>query len=85
LPVRTQFRYSAVPGGVDPFQILKSDKIDLYFQDDFKVSDQLKVTMGIRATRVSFQDTALENPIVTGLTLLAQSLIQVTCQTLSIF
>ena len=68
LPVRTQFRYSAVPGGVDPFQILKSDKIDLYFQDDFKVSDQLKVTMGIRATRVSFQDTALENPIVTGLT-----------------
>ena len=68
LPVRTQFRYSAVPGGVDPFQILKSDKIDLYFQDDFKVSDQLKVTMGIRATRVSFQDTALENPIVTSLT-----------------
>jgi hypothetical protein len=41
----------------------------LYFQDDFKVSDQLKVTMGIRATGF-FQDTALENPIVTGLTLL---------------
>ena len=68
LPVRTQFRYSALPGGAEPLQILKSDKIDLYFQDDFKVSDQLKVTMGIRATRVSFQDTALENPIVTGLT-----------------
>ena len=68
LPVRTQFRYSALPGGVEPLQILKSDKIDLYFQDDFKVSDQLKVTMGVRATRVSFQDTAIENPIVTGLT-----------------
>jgi hypothetical protein len=39
---------------VDPFQILKSDKIDLYFQDDFKVN-QLKVTMGIRATGVSFK------------------------------
>jgi hypothetical protein len=38
----------------------------LYFQDDFKVSDQLKVTMGIRATEFLFQDTALENPIVTG-------------------
>ena len=68
LPVRTQFRYSALPGGADPLQILKSDKIDLYFQDDYKVSDQLKVTIGIRGTRVSFQDTALENPIVNGLT-----------------
>ena len=68
LPVRTQFRYSALPGGADPLQILKSDKIDLYFQDDYKVSDQLKVTIGIRGTRVSFQDTALENSIVTGLT-----------------
>jgi hypothetical protein len=44
LPVRTQFRYSALPGAVEPLQILKSDKIDIYFQDDFKVSDhQLKV------------------------------------------
>ena len=25
LPVRAQFRYSAVPGGVDPFQVLKSE------------------------------------------------------------
>jgi hypothetical protein len=41
LPVRTQFRYSALPGAVEPLQILKSDKIDIYFQDDFKVSDQL--------------------------------------------
>jgi hypothetical protein len=43
LPVRTQFRYSALPGAVEPLQILKSDKIDIYFQDDFKVSDQLKL------------------------------------------
>jgi hypothetical protein len=57
LPVRTQFRYSAVPGGVEPLQILKSDKIDLYFQDDFKVSDQLKVTMGIRAGESFFCKT----------------------------
>ena len=68
LPVRTQFRYSALPGAVEPLQLLKSDKIDLYFQDDFKVSDQLKVTFGLRGSRVSFVDTALENPIVNGLT-----------------
>ncbi|MBB1194176.1 carboxypeptidase regulatory-like domain-containing protein [Flavobacterium sp. SOK18b] len=67
LPVRTQFRYSALPGGADPLQILKSDKIDLYFQDDFKVNDQLKVTFGLRGTRVSFVDTALENPLVNTL------------------
>jgi hypothetical protein len=68
LPVRTQFRYSALPGAVEPLQILKSDKIDIYFQDDFKVSDQLKVTFGLRGSRVSFVDTALENPVVTNLT-----------------
>jgi hypothetical protein len=68
LPVRTQFRYSALPGGAEPLQILKSDKIDLYFQDDFKVNDQLKVTIGLRGTRVSFVDTALENPVVNDLT-----------------
>jgi hypothetical protein len=67
LPVRTQFRYSALPGAVEPLQILKSDKIDIYFQDDFKVSDQLKVTFGLRGSRVSFVDTALENPVVTNL------------------
>lgn len=68
LPVRTQFRYSALPGAVEPLQILKSDKIDVYFQDDFKVNDQLKFTIGLRGSRVSFVDTALENPVVTDLT-----------------
>jgi hypothetical protein len=68
LPVRTQFRYSALPGAVEPLQILKSDKIDLYFQDEFKVNDQLKLTYGLRGTRVSFVDTALENPVVNDLT-----------------
>jgi hypothetical protein len=58
LPVRTQFRYSALPGAVEPLQILKSDKIDIYFQDDFKVSDQLRVTFGLRGSRVSFVNTA---------------------------
>ena len=68
LPVRTQFRYSALPGAVEPLQELKSDKIDLYFQDEFKVSDQLKITYGLRGSRISFVDTALENPVVNGLT-----------------
>jgi hypothetical protein len=67
LPVRTQFRYSALPGGVEPLQVLKSDKIDVYVQDEIKVSDQLKLTVGVRATRVSFENTAIENPAVTNM------------------
>ncbi|CAN1495790.1 Carboxypeptidase regulatory-like domain containing protein [Flavobacteriaceae bacterium] len=68
LPVRTQFRYSALPGGAEPLQVMESNKIDLYIQDDFKVTDDLKITYGIRATAVSFKDTALENPAVTAMT-----------------
>ena len=68
LPSRFQYRYSALPGNAEPLQVLKSNKIDLYLQDEYKVDDQLKLTYGIRATRLSFENTALENPAVTALT-----------------
>lgn len=68
LPSRFQFRYSALPGGVEPLQIMKSDKIDLYAQDEVKVYDNFKMTFGLRVSRISFSDTALENPAVTAMT-----------------
>ena len=68
LPSRFQFRYSALPGGEDPMQVLKYNKFDLYAQDEIKVSDRLRITAGIRATMVSFEDTALENPLVNTFT-----------------
>jgi hypothetical protein len=68
LPVKTQFRYSALPGGADPLQIVESNKLDLYLQDDYKVNDQFKVIFGIRATSVFMKNTALENPAVTAMT-----------------
>jgi Carboxypeptidase regulatory-like domain len=68
LPLAFQYRYSALPGGVEPLQILKSNKIDLYFQDEYKVLENLKLTFGIRASRTSFENTALENPVITPLT-----------------
>jgi len=68
LPSRFQFRYSALPGGAEPMQVLKSNKIDLYAQDEYKVASNLKLTYGLRATAVSFEDTALENPAVTAMT-----------------
>lgn len=68
LPARFQYRYSALPGGAEPLQTLKSDKIDVYFQDEFKVNEQLRLTAGLRATAVSFENTALENPLVNAMT-----------------
>lgn len=67
-PARFQYRYSALPGGKDPMQVLKSNKIDLYAQDEMKLSDRFKLTIGLRASRVWFADTALENPTVTAMT-----------------
>jgi Carboxypeptidase regulatory-like domain len=68
LPIRTQYKYSLLPGKADPLQVLKSNKFDLYAQDEYKVDSQLKLTYGIRATAISFSDTALENPAVTAMT-----------------
>lgn len=68
LPIRFQYRYSALPGGAEPLQIIKSNKFDVYFQDDFKIVENFKVSIGLRATGISFENTAIENPVVTGQT-----------------
>jgi hypothetical protein len=67
-PARFQFRYSALPGAIEPMQTLKSDRLDLYVQDEFDVTNDLKLTFGIRANIVGFENTALENPAVTSMT-----------------
>ena len=66
-PNRFQYRYSAIEGGNDPYQQLKSNKIDLYIQDEYVISDKFKLTAGIRASMIDFKDTALENPAVNTL------------------
>lgn len=68
MPNKVQFKYSALPGGVEPMQILKSNKLDLYAQDEMKLSDKFKLTVGLRASRIWYADTALENPTVTAMT-----------------
>lgn len=67
-PARFQFKYSALPGGEEPMQVMKSNKLDLYAQDEMTLSDRFKLTVGLRATRVWYADTALENPTVTAMT-----------------
>jgi hypothetical protein len=62
-----EYRYSALPGGAEPLQVLKANKFDLYAQDEFQVSKKLKVTYGIRGGMINFGTTAIENPAVTAM------------------
>ena len=68
VPSRFQFRYSALPGAIEPMQTLKTDRLDVYAQDEFQATENLKFTFGLRAAIVSFEQTALENPAVSALT-----------------
>ena len=70
-PSRFQFRYSALPGAVEPMQTLESDRLDLYLQDEYNATENLKLTFGIRANIIGFEQTALENPAVTAMTFAA--------------
>ena len=64
IPARFQLRYSALPGGADVEQILKSDKLDFYIQDEIKFNNRFKMTLGLRASMINFENTAITNPTV---------------------
>jgi len=68
LPARFQFRYSALPDAAQPMQVLKTTRWDFYVQDQYNVSEKLKVTVGLRNALVSFEQTSLENPAITAMT-----------------
>jgi hypothetical protein len=68
VPARFQFRYSALPGAVEPMQTLESNRLDLYLQDEYAATENLKLTFGLRANVIGFEQTALENPAVTAMT-----------------
>jgi len=68
LPARFQLRYSALPGAVEPMQTLRSYRTDLYFQDEYAATKDLKLTFGLRANIIEFENTALENPVITLMT-----------------
>lgn len=59
-----QLRYSALPGAAEPLQILKANRTDVYGQDEYQVSKNLKVTVGLRASAIWFAQTSLANSTV---------------------
>jgi len=67
-PARFQLRYSALPNGEEPLQVLKTNRLDLYLQDEYEVNDKLKLTLGIRTASIGVGNTALENPAVSAMT-----------------
>ncbi len=60
--------FSALPGGAVPFARTEASQIGFYLQDEWSISKQFKITLGVRADVTSFGQTALANPEVAGLT-----------------
>jgi len=67
-PARFQLRYSALPGGKEPMQVLKVTRVDFYGQDEYQATQNLKLTFGLRGAYIAFDNTALENTVVSNMT-----------------
>ena len=61
-------RYSALPGGIEPMQVLKTDRVDVYGQDEYQALKNLKLTFGLRTAMIHIDPTTLENKAVTAMT-----------------
>jgi Carboxypeptidase regulatory-like domain/TonB dependent receptor len=54
--------YSARPGGEIPVAKTQSSQVGFYLQDEWNVSKDFRITLGVRADLQSFAQTALANP-----------------------
>lgn len=66
--VRYDFRYSALPDGSFPFAYIKSYTIGFYAQDKWQVTDNFKLTYGVRADLPVFNTQSEYNASAADLT-----------------
>jgi outer membrane receptor protein involved in Fe transport len=65
---RFQLRWANQPGMDKPLQPLEVTTLSLYAQDQWRVSDKLRLTAGIRADRSAFGETGFVNSNANSLT-----------------
>jgi hypothetical protein len=65
---RFNYRYSLLPDGSAPEQVLQIHTMSAYIQDENQISEKFKLTYGLRADRTSVGETAVNyfNPVVAG-------------------
>ena len=65
---RFQVRWANQPGMDKPVQPLEVTTLGLYAQDQWRLSEQLRITAGIRLDRSSFGETGFRNDVANALT-----------------
>ncbi|MFY8001542.1 MAG: TonB-dependent receptor [Candidatus Kapaibacteriota bacterium] len=73
--------FSSRPGGEVPFAFTRALQAGLYLQDEWAVTPQFKLTIGVRADLQTFEQTALTNPQVPNLRFLRPDNTPVTLRT----
>ncbi|PTS97579.1 cell envelope biogenesis protein OmpA [Pedobacter sp. HMWF019] len=69
-PIQFTYNYSLIPGVDQVFSAnLKVGTISLYAQDEYAVSDNFKITYGLRADKGLYLQDPVENPQITALQL----------------
>jgi outer membrane receptor protein involved in Fe transport len=56
--VRFNYRYSLLPGGAAPWQVFKTQTISLYLQDEYQVTQNFKLTAGLRGDYITIPNTS---------------------------